>query len=44
MTYRETFQLSQGAIDFVPEDPAAVSRLASRFASEIVAAVVHRQS
>ena len=44
MTFRETFQLSQSAGDFVPEDPAAVSRLAMRFATEIVAAVVHRQS
>ena len=44
MTFRETFQLSQSSTDFVPEDPAAVSRLATRFASEIVAAIVHRQS
>jgi len=42
MPFRETFQLSQNASDFVPEDPAAVDRLAGSFASSIVAAVVHR--
>ena len=32
-----TFQLSQNAGDFVPEDPAALERLATRFASSVVA-------
>jgi outer membrane lipopolysaccharide assembly protein LptE/RlpB len=43
MSFRETFQLSQNAGDFVPEDPAAVDRMASSFASAVVAALVHRQ-
>ena len=43
MTFRETFQLSRNPGDFVPEDPAAVDRLASRFASSVVAFLVHRQ-
>jgi outer membrane lipopolysaccharide assembly protein LptE/RlpB len=43
MTFRETFQLSQNAGDFVPEDPAAVDRLAASFASSVVASLVHRQ-
>jgi outer membrane lipopolysaccharide assembly protein LptE/RlpB len=43
LTLRETFQLSQNAGDFVPEDPAAVDRLAASFASSVVAALVHRQ-
>jgi outer membrane lipopolysaccharide assembly protein LptE/RlpB len=43
MTVRETFQLSQNAGDFVPEDPAALDRLASSFASAVVASLVHRQ-
>ena len=43
MTMRETFQLSQNAGDFVPEDPAAIDRLAESFASAVVASLVHRQ-
>jgi outer membrane lipopolysaccharide assembly protein LptE/RlpB len=43
MVFRETFQLSQNAGDFVPEDPAALERLAGRFASAVVANLVHRQ-
>jgi len=43
MTVRETFQLSQNSGDFVPEDPAAVDRLAESFASAVVASLVHRQ-
>jgi outer membrane lipopolysaccharide assembly protein LptE/RlpB len=43
LTLRETFQLSENAGDFVPEDPAAVDRLASSFASAVVASLVHRQ-
>jgi outer membrane lipopolysaccharide assembly protein LptE/RlpB len=42
MSFRETFQLSRNPGDFVPEDPAAVDRLASSFASTIVASLVHR--
>lgn len=42
MILRETFQLSQNPGDFVPEDPAALERLAGRFASAVVANLVHR--
>jgi len=42
MLFRETFQLSQNAGDFVPEDTAALDRLAARFASAVVAKLVHR--
>jgi hypothetical protein len=41
MTFRDNFQLSQTAGDFVPEDPAALNRIAERFASAVVAALVH---
>ena len=41
MTFRDSFQLSQNAKDFVPEDPAAIDRLASRFASSLVASLLH---
>jgi outer membrane lipopolysaccharide assembly protein LptE/RlpB len=40
-TFRDVFELAQNANDFVPEDPAAVERLARRFASTLVASVVH---
>ena len=43
MPFRESFQLSQNPSDFVLEDPAALDRLSERFASVIVAAIVHRQ-
>ena len=42
MGFRESFQLSPDAAQFVPEDPAALDRLAARFASAIVTALVHR--
>ena len=40
-TFRDVFELAQNANDFVPEDPAAVERLARRFASSLVASVMH---
>ena len=43
MTFRDSFQLSQNPADFVPEDPAAVDRLASRFASSFVASLLHNR-
>ena len=42
MVFRETFQLSREAGDFVPEDPAALQRLATQFASSVTANLVHR--
>jgi len=39
--FREGFELSQSSPDFVPEDPAALDRLARRFASSLVASVMH---
>lgn len=44
MTFRDNFQLSQAAGDFVPEDPAAVNRIAERLASAVVAALVNTPS
>jgi len=41
--FRDSFQLSPTADDFVPEDPAAVERLAERFASSLVASLLHQQ-
>jgi hypothetical protein len=41
--FRDSFQLSPIAGDFVPEDPAAVERLAERFASSLVASLLHQQ-
>jgi hypothetical protein len=41
--FRDSFQLSPTAGDFVPEDPAAVARLAERFASSLVASLLHQQ-
>jgi hypothetical protein len=41
--FRDSFQLSQAAGDFVPEDPAALERLADRFASSLVASLLHQQ-
>jgi outer membrane lipopolysaccharide assembly protein LptE/RlpB len=41
MTLRDYFQISQSAGDFVPEDPAALARMAERFASAVAAALVH---
>ena len=40
-TFREVFELSQTSAEFVPEDPAALDRLSRRFASSLVASVMH---
>jgi outer membrane lipopolysaccharide assembly protein LptE/RlpB len=40
-TFREVFELSQSSAEFVPEDTAALERLARRFASSLVASVMH---
>lgn len=42
MSMRDVFQLAQSSSDFVPEDSAALDRLASRFAASIVASLLHR--
>lgn len=39
--FREIFELSQNSGEFVPEDTAALERLARRFASSLVASVMH---
>lgn len=41
MTFREVFELAQNSSEFVPEDPAAVERLARHFAATLVALVLH---
>jgi hypothetical protein len=40
-TFRDVFELGQNSAEFVSEDPAALERLASRFASSFVASVMH---
>ena len=40
-TFREVFELAQTSAEFVPEDTAAQERLARRFASSLVASVMH---
>ena len=42
-SFRDSFQLSPTAGDFVPEDPAAVARMADRLASSLVASLIHQQ-
>lgn len=39
-TFREVFELAQNSADFVPEDTAAIERLARRFASSLVASLL----
>jgi hypothetical protein len=39
-TFRDRFELAQSSTEFVPEDPAAVDRLARRFASSLVSSLV----
>ena len=41
MTFREVFELAQNSPEFVPEDTAALERLARGFASSLVATVMH---
>jgi outer membrane lipopolysaccharide assembly protein LptE/RlpB len=40
-TFRDVFELSQNSGEFVPEDSAALDRLSQRFASSLVAAIIH---
>jgi len=40
-TFRDIFELAQNSNDFVPEDTAAVDRLARRFASSLVASLLN---
>ena len=40
-TFRDVFELAQNSAEFVPEDTAAIDRLARRFASSLVASVLH---
>ena len=40
-TFREVFELSNDSETFVPEDVAAMERLARRFASSLVASLFH---
>jgi outer membrane lipopolysaccharide assembly protein LptE/RlpB len=40
-TFREVFELSQTSAEFVTEDTAALDRLSRRFASSLVASVMH---
>lgn len=40
-TFGDVFELSQNSAEFVPEDTAALDRLSRRFASSLVATVLH---
>jgi len=40
-SFRDVYELAQSSSEFVPEDPAALDRLARRFASSLVASVMH---
>ena len=40
--FRDSFQLSPTAGDFVPEDSAAVARIADRLAASLVASLLHQ--
>jgi hypothetical protein len=40
-SFRDVYELAQSSSEFVPEDPAALDRLAHRFASSLVASVMH---
>jgi hypothetical protein len=42
-TFREIFELAQNSAEFVPEDTAALDRLARRFASSFVATFLDRR-
>src|SRR5262245_56677492 len=41
LTFRDVFELAQNAPEYVPEDSAAMDRLARRFASFLVASIIH---
>jgi hypothetical protein len=41
-TFRDSFQLSPTAGDFVPEDPAAVARMSDRLAASLVSSLLHQ--
>lgn len=40
-TFRDVFELGQNSTEFVPEDTLAMDRLSRRFASSLVAAILH---
>ncbi len=40
-SFREVFELSQNSAEFVPEDTASLDRLSRKFASSLVATVMH---
>jgi len=40
-TFHENFELASSSADFVPEEPAAVERVARSFASALVAAFLN---
>jgi outer membrane lipopolysaccharide assembly protein LptE/RlpB len=40
-TFREVFELAQNSAEYVPEDTAAMERLSRRFATSVVASILH---
>jgi len=43
-TFRDLFELAQSSTDFVPEETPAQDRLATRFASSLVATLMHAKT
>lgn len=41
-SFQENFELAPNSAEFVPEEPAAVDRVATRFASSLVASLLNR--
>ena len=41
LTFRDAFELGQNGPEYVPEDAAAMDRLARRFASSLVSSILH---
>jgi Lipopolysaccharide-assembly len=43
LSFRENFELAPNSAEFVPEEPAAVDRVAGAFASSLVASLISRK-
>jgi len=42
MRFQENFEMAPNSREFVPEEPAAVDRVAGAFASSLVASLINR--
>ena len=43
MRFQENFEMAPNSVQFVPEEPAAVDRVAATFASTLVASLINRK-